>query len=345
MQRHGGLTGRLVRALACCTLISLAGGCLQPRGELAGFARSPHFDEQVRTFTFEPEVSVHINAPSARAYHPDKPTLLTIYALPNGSTIAQTIGCRQEPDLDWHFCIQHIGAQARHLRQVRPDINLVVAYVEAGGRSWPAWRKKHADSGQRIVELIETLRSTFPADRTTVALTAHSGGGSMLFGYLNAVDQLPDWIERIVWLDANYAYSDEDRHAEKLLDWLQRSPGHFLGVVAYDDREIELNGKKVVGPTGGTFRRTQAMIERFGQLLPLNCQTLDDRTSCRALDGQIDIQLLLNLENKILHTVLVEKNGFIHALTFGTPAALEAGALFAAPVYGTWIQTGSTLPE
>jgi hypothetical protein len=56
------------------------------------------------------------------------------------------------------------------------------------------------DSGARIVELIESLRDSLPGEITTAALSAHSGGGSMLFGAINAVEQIPDWIERIVWL-------------------------------------------------------------------------------------------------------------------------------------------------
>jgi hypothetical protein len=328
--------------LAC--LIGVLAGCHGSRTELAGFSHSPYFDEQVRTWAFDPDVSVHINAPPADEFDPDKPTLLAIYALPNGNTIAQTIGCREEEGLDWHFYIQHIGAQTRYLRQSQPQRNLVVAYVEAEGRSWPAWRRNHADSGARIVELIESLRDSLPGEITTAALSAHSGGGSMLFGAINAVEQIPDWIERIVWLDANYAYRDEEQHAEKLLDWLKRDSRHYLGVVAYDDREIMLNGRKVVGPTGGTFRRTDEMIARFGRLTEIDCEMLDDRTRCRALEGRIDFQVLHNPENKILHTVLVEKNGFIHALSFGTPAADKLGGLFEATVYEEWIQEGSELP-
>lgn len=327
-----------------CTVLLAAGGCAQRNTALTGFTRSPYFDEQVRTYTLEPEVTVHINAPPAAAFDARKPTLLVIYALPNGNTIAQTIGCQRAPDLDWHFYIQHIGAQTRLLRARRTDVNLVVAYLEAGGRSWPTWRKQHADSGARIVALVDELRALFPDKRTTVALTAHSGGGSFLIGYLNAVTQLPDWMERIVWLDANYGYSDNERHAEKLLDWLQRSPRHYAGVVAYDDREIEVDGKKVVGPNGGTYRRTVEMITRCGQLTTLDCVELPDRRHCHALDGQLDIQLFQNPANKILHTVLVEKNGFIHALTFGTGHAAAARELFAEPIYNAWIQTGNTLP-
>jgi hypothetical protein len=320
-------------------LVVLAGGCatLRPT-ELAGFTRSPYFEEQVKTYTFEPEVTVHINAPAASAFDSSKPVQLVIFALPNGNTIAQTIGCQKAADRDWHFYIQHIGAQTRRLREVLTDRNLVVAYVEAGGKSWPAWRGKHEDSSPRIAALVDSIREHFPADTTTVALTAHSGGGGMLFGFINQVEQIPDWIERIVFLDANYSYSEKDRHAEKLEAWLQRSPRHYFGVVAYDDREIEVDGKKVVGPNGGTYRRTQEMIARFGRDLPLEEKTSGAHGSWRGCNGRLDIELFENPENKILHTVLVEKNGFIHALTFGTPHEGHAGELFGPPAYEQWIQ-------
>ena len=64
----------------------------------------------------------------------------------------------------------------------------------------------------------------------------------------------------------------------------------------------------------------------------------DAYTRYRALDGRIDITLIENPEDKILHTVLVEKNGFIHALTFATPAEKVAGQLWAEPTYERWIQ-------
>ena len=325
--------------MAAAAVVVLVAGCASPRAAgLSGFARSPYFDEQVETYTFEPEVTVHINAPAAAAFDPRKPTRLVIFALPNGNTIAQTIGCQKAVDRDWHFYIQHIGAQTRRLREALHDANLVVAYVEAGGRSWPAWRGKHEDGGQRIAALIDSIRAHFPADTTTVALTAHSGGGSLLFGFINQVEQIPDWVERIVFLDANYGYSEKDGHAEKLLAWLQRSPRHFFGVVAYDDREIEVDGKKVVSPTGGTYRRTQEMVVLFQRDLPLEERKSAERGSWRGFDGRLDVELFENPENKILHTVLVEKNGFIHALTFGTPREDQAGELFGPPTYEQWIQ-------
>jgi hypothetical protein len=305
---------------------------------LPGFARSPHFDEQTKTYTFEPGVTVHINAPSAETFDAGRPTRLVLYALPNGNTIAQTVGKQRKPDVDWHFFIQHIGAQTRRLREVMSDENLVVAYLEADGRSWPLWRRKHADSGELIAKLIDSVRAPFERDTTTVSLTAHSGGGSLIFGYINHVEEIPDWIARIVFLDANYGYDDEQHHGDKLIAWLNRSPRHYLGVVAYDDRRIRVNGKLVVGPTGGTYRKTLRVLERLRSDLSLS---EDEQTPCkryRALEGRIDIVLIENPDDKILHTVLVEKNGFIHALTFATPHEGKAGRLWEPATYERWIQ-------
>ena len=82
---------------------------------------------------------------------PDKPVLLIFYALPNGNTIEQTIGKVLKPDNDWHFDIQHIGAQMRWLRTELTNRTLVVAYLEAATKSWPTWRKAH-DAAAREME-------------------------------------------------------------------------------------------------------------------------------------------------------------------------------------------------
>ena len=52
---------------------------------------------------------------------------------------------------------------------------------------------------------------------------------------------------------AGNSYSDEDHHGDKMLKWLNEDVSHRLEVLAYDDREIVLNGKKVIGDDGGTF--------------------------------------------------------------------------------------------
>ena len=56
----------------------------------------------------------------------------------------------------------------------------------------------------------------FDKARTRIVLSGHSGGGSFIFGYLNSVATIPDQIERIAFLDANYAYQTE-RHRDKLV--------------------------------------------------------------------------------------------------------------------------------
>ncbi|MFH1747059.1 MAG: hypothetical protein ABIG44_08445 [Planctomycetota bacterium] len=307
-------------------------------GVLPGFECSTYFDEQIKTYTFEPDVKVHINAPAAAEFDPRRTTRLVFYALPNGNTTEQTIGKQCQPDRDWHFYIQHIGAQTRRLREIIKNENLVVAYLEAKCRSWPTWRRKHEQSGQQIIKLIDSVRDHFDTNHTTVDLVAHSGGGSLIFGYVNEVEEIPPWIRRIVFLDANYGYSDEQQHGDKFLAWLRGTPEHYLGVVAYDDRRIRINGKLVVGPTGGTWRKSQHMLERFRQDLKLQTEPRDEYMRHRGLDGRLDITLILNPEDKILHTVLVEKNGFIHGLTFAGPYEKQADQLWGPVNYEKWIQ-------
>jgi len=319
--------------------LTAVGQTSQPAGGLwPGFEVSPHFGEQVRSVTFEPDVLVHINAPGAESFRADRPIRVVVFALPNGNTTAQTIGRRMEPGLDWHFDIQHIGAQIRRVREVVTDANIVVVYLEAKGRSWPQWRQTHADGGAILVRLIESLRDPFKGREVTVALTGHSGGGSLIFGYVNQVERIPDWIDRIVFLDANYGYDDEQGHGDKILAWLRTGKGHHLGVIAYDDRRIRIDGKLVVGPTGGTYRKTQRMVERLGRDVEFKCTQTDRYERFTGLNGQLELTLVNNPDDAVLHTVLVEKNGLIHGLTFGTPWEGKAGEFFADRAYDRWIQ-------
>ncbi len=305
---------------------------------LPGFVISPHWGEQIKTYVFEPDAKVHINAPSPEAFAPKKPVRVILFALPNGNTTAQTIGRKMEEGLDWHYDIQHIGAQTRRLREVVTDANLVVAYLEAESRSWPSWRRNHAESGKLIHGLITSVTESFASFNSTLELSAHSGGGSLIFGYLDSVERIPPPVKRIVLLDSNYNYNDEAKHGDKLLEWLRRSPEHHLIVIAYDDRNITLNGKRVVGPTGGTYRATHRMVARFEKDLALERTEEGDRLRYKAMKGQLEMIVHLNPENAILHTVLVEKNGFIHGLTAGTPWENRAGVFFEPRAYESWIQ-------
>ena len=103
------------------------------------------------------------------------------------------------------------------------------------------------------------MADRFEGPRTRIVLGGHSGGGSLIFGYLNSVEAIPDRVERIAFLDANYGYQT-DRHREKLAAWLKASDRHFLCVLAYNDAVALLNGKTFVSAEGGTWGRSHLML-------------------------------------------------------------------------------------
>ena len=220
-----------------------------------------------------------------------------------------------QPDDDWHFDIQHIGAQTRWLRNAISNRTIVVAYLEAGTKSWPAWRKEHDD--RRIAEILDAMRGIFSASKTKVVLASHSGGGSLMFGYLNTAEKIPDNVERIAFLDSDYAY-DTGKHAEKIKLWLSDSNEHKLCVLAYQDYLALLDGKTFVSEVGGTWGRSHVMLSDLGAQFRFTSRTNDGLDAYSALDGRIKFLLKENPEKKILHTVQVERNGFIQALLSGT---------------------------
>lgn len=297
--------------------------------------RDPAFDEQMTSYTVQPGIYVTINVPAKLT--PSHPTRLIFYALPNGNTTSQTIGRQMEPGLDWHYNIQHIGAQTRRLRELVPNENIITVYLEAEGKSWPSWRKKHPDNAQRLRALVESVEKRFAAYHPSVTLSGHSGGGSFIIGYMNGHERLPDQLKHIAFLDANYAYSDQERHGDKLLEWLKRSRSHSLSVIAYDDRNITLNGKPVVGPDGGTYRATQRMVSRIQSEIPLSGSTANDITTSRGLMGRVLFAVHSNPQNAILHTVLVEKNGFVYSMLCNLPEPPRSDVLFGEVRYTKWI--------
>ena len=105
--------------------------------------------DQQRTWTTAGgTVRIILNKPAD--FDPQRPTRLIIFATPNGNTAEQTLGAKLEPGMDWHYDIQHVAAQVRKLRTIDPSHNLVVACVQAANKSWPTWRKEHADNGKAI---------------------------------------------------------------------------------------------------------------------------------------------------------------------------------------------------
>jgi hypothetical protein len=314
-----------------------------PAKQLQGFRKSAWFDEQVREEWIAPGVRVIANVPGA--FNLANPTRLVIFATPNGNTIEQTLGCATAPGLDWHFDIQHVAAQVRQLRALSPGENIVLVCTEAEGLSWPAWKRKFPDGPARVRKAVEIMRSWVPGDNVHVTLACHSGGGSFLWGYIDSADAIPAEVDRFIFLDANYSYSDESKHGDKLLAWLKADRGHRLVVIAYDDRKITLNGKLVVGPDGGTFRATERMRARFANSTPLVESSRGDFVNWMGLDGQIALHVHQNPQNKILHTVLVgEMNGLLRGLTDAEPK--PSWGNFGGPrAYTEWVQAASGIPK
>jgi hypothetical protein len=305
---------------------------------LPEFRRTSEFAEQERWQRLESGVRMYFNAP-LELKRPNR--VLVVFATPNGNTIEQTLGCSMAQGRDWHFDIQHVAAQIRRLREISSEEDIVLAVVQAPKLSWPAFRQADSNSSGAIKAIVELAAAIVGAKR--FVLVGHSGGGSFVFGFINAQDAIPASVERMVFLDANYAYSDDEKHGDKLLAWLRGDVKRRLVTVAYDDREITLNGKRVVSPTGGAFRASQRMVDRFCKDVSLSDEMSGPFIHRRGLSGQIEFFIHPNPDNKILHTALVgEMNGLLHGLTLGTPRETKWGTFGGPRAYTKWIQTEPT---
>lgn len=299
------------------------------------FSASTNFGERLREIRLADEVRILINAPAPESFASNKAVLVVFYALPNGNTIEQAVGKTLQPGDDWHFDIQHIGAQTRWLRSVITNRTLVVAYLEAGTKSWPAWRQTHDD--QAIIPLLDGVRGIFSSYKTEVVLAGHSGGGSLIFGYLNAVAEIPPDVKRIAFLDSDYGY-DSKLHADKIKRWLAASNENHLCVLAYQDYLARLNGKPFVSVQGGTWGRSHAMLADLGAQFQFIGRTNSGLETFSALGGRIQFLLKENPERKILHTIQVERNGFIQALLSGTADEEIGYEYLGGRAYSRWIQ-------
>ena len=293
--------------------------------------------ERVQILTLDSDVTATIVSPAR--IDPMKRVELILYALPNGNTTAQTIGRALTEGMDWHFDIQHIGAQTRALR-ARGLNNAIVVYLEADTKSWPAWRstRGYENANPRIVAMVNRVRAAVGnPPGMAVTLTGHSGGGSFFWGFIDGQRDLPDWLERIAFLDANYSF--EPRHGDRIATWLRRNERNTLVVLAYDDRNIMLDGKRVItDSTGGTWRASQRMMEYFQPLFPLTAGTLGD--FLRYHNTQIEFLLHPNPANRILHTEMIgEMNGYMHAMLVRRPEYKSNGSLLRPErAYRPWIE-------
>jgi hypothetical protein len=338
--------------------IPLSSGKPVELGWPIGFKMSGTSDELTGEFHLTNEVRIIINTPPFKSFTTNKPVLLIFYALPNGNSIEWTIGKKLQPGDDWHFNIQHIGAQTRFLRNVLTNQTVVVAYLENSLKSWPAWRRQHGDGG--IPGILNSVRSIFADYPQAIVLTGHSGGGSLTFGYLNAVPEIPRDIKRIAFLDSNYAY-ETTNHFAMLVKWLKQSDdpltpslspsdgervaartgersANHLSVLAYHDSIALLDGKTFVSERGGTWGRSHAMLSDFQRAFSFTSRTNGaGLQSHLAADGRIQFFLKENPDRRILHTLQVDRNGFIHAMLTGTPLENHGYEYFGARAYEQWI--------
>jgi hypothetical protein len=296
---------------------------------------SSKWSERVEELQLGDGVRVVINSPSAP--EAGRPARLILYALPNGSTIEQTMGRHADSEADWRYEIQHIAAQTRWLRSTLPGMNMIVAYLECAERSWPAWRRKHDPAGRKIEGIVEQIIGRLATHEVKVTLTGHSGGGSFTFGYINSVERIPEFIERIAFLDSNYAYNPAQGHAVKIARWLADDSKRFLCVLAYHDAIARLDGKPFVSSDGGTWGRSHAMLADFAPYFTFTASDHLDLRRRGALEGRIQFLLRENPTRAIFHTRLVELNGFIHAILCGTGQE-ERGYEYLGPrAYSDWI--------
>jgi hypothetical protein len=314
---------------------------------LPGFTVSPYFNEQIKTFIYSPEVRIHINAPSIDSFDPSKPTALAFFALPNGNTIEMTVGKVLKAGDDWHYDIQHIGAQTRFIRSKTSDYNFVTVYLEANASSvplsWPTWRSKYTNHPALVKGIVDSIKSMFAAYNPYVILSSHSGGGGFEFSYMDAASAIPDFVKRIAFLDSEYNY--DNTYGPKLLAWLNASSDHYLSALAYNDSIALYNGAPVVSATGGTWYRTKMMVSYLGASFPFTVDSNETFITYTALNGRIKVILKQNPTRAILHTVQVELNGYIQTMLSGTALEGVGYAYYGSRAYTPLIQTGNALPS
>lgn len=313
-------------------------GSAAPVIEPAPLQVSRWFSERVAEVRLESGVRLVYVLPNA--LRPGRRLRLVFYTIPNGNSCEQTLGAAKDGVLDWRFDIQHVGAQIRRLRALRPDENIALVIAEADGYSWPAWRQKQgAEAPRQALACLAYARASLGRTPDVIDLAAHSGGGSFLWCILESPGGIPHDIERITFLDANYSFSDEAGHTQEFQRWLAGDPARRLTVLSYDDREVMLDGKPIVSPTGGTYRAT----ERMAGALKARGRSLEEshvEGRRRWVDerGAVMFEVTDNPDRKILHTVLVgEWNGLLHGETVGGPQAASWGRYGPPRAYLEWI--------
>lgn len=283
---------------------------------IMGFVFSAKSQQKNRFVSFEMYHDVTITIDRPVNFDISRKTILILYALPNGNTTAQTMGKKTGPGDDWHFDIQHIKAQTNFIRNKLKRKNIVVVYLENKFKSWPAWKKNHSDDIRAVQHIVDTLYHLFPTKNTSICLSSHSGGGRFIFSYLDGVREIPQYIDRIVFLDSDYGY--EPQYAGQFVSWLHRNKSAHLEVFAYNDSIALYKGKRFVSDTGGTWYRSHLMQKNLSRWYYFKMVENDSLDIFKSSKSKIAFYFKTNPDKKVLHTKQVELNGFIHSVLAGT---------------------------
>ena len=80
------------------------------------------------------------------------------------------------------------------------------------------------------------------------------------------------------------------------------------------------------------------MLEDFEKWTDFERVDSGDLSTFSALSGRVRFLLMENPEKKVLHTRLVERNGFIHSQLVGGPLENAGYVFFGEPVYRESVQ-------
>lgn len=310
---------------------------------LPGFKPSGLYNEQQFVIEDSPaNTRILINAP-LEGFGKDNKVLLIFYALPNGNSIEQTFGKNLKEGDDWHFNIQHIGAQARFLRNKIKDQTIVVVYLEAKPKSWSMWMGSTHDSINKIKKIVDDVKLIFKPWKPRVIMNSHSGGGRFIFSYIIAADKIPDDVDRISFIDSDYGYEDTI-HGPRIVRWIKSGEMKYLCTLAYNDSVVIYEGKQLVSPTGGTWYRSKMMEKYLSDSFPFEKKTRYSIIWYTSLKNRIEILLRKNPRGKIYHTRQVEYNGFIHSNISGTDYEKHGYRYFGRKVYRKYISDSIIVP-
>ena len=218
------------------------------------------------------------------------------------------------------------------------DYSIILVYLTNEQKSWPIWKRERTDGPQEIKRMVDSITGMFADFRPNIMLNSHSGGGSFIFGYMDAVKEIPMQVQRIAFIDSDYGYEDS-LYGEKIINWLKTSNQNHLNVLAYNDSVVIFNGKPLVSATGGTWYKSQMIQRKLSRYFTFIKTTDTGLIKYQALSNKIDIILKTNPEGKIYHTELVARNGFIHTVLSGTKYERKAAYTYwGNRVYGKFIR-------